>query len=228
MNIWDLILSTFSVGAQPSTRMTVASALLGVATVAIPVTWRIVRIVPTVVHETGHAVVGILMGRKVRGFSVSPDMSGETVTVGKKKGLGVTLTTFAGYPAPVVVGAVMVRLALGGRAQVVMAAIAVISCLLFLRSRSLFTLGVTTVLAASSAALWLWAPPAAVSSCVLASAFMLMAGGWRQWANVARSQDPKQDPAELELGTGIPMAVWHVLWLVLMAVASVTSIVGFN
>src|SRR5699024_11568697 len=74
--------------------------------VLLPPLWRLARLAVTIVHELGHAAVGILMGRRFTGFVVSADMSGHAITVGPRRGVGRIASTWAGYPAPAVVGAV--------------------------------------------------------------------------------------------------------------------------
>lgn len=42
--------------------------------------WRLVRILTTVVHEAGHAVVAMLVGRRLQGIRLHSDTSGLTVS----------------------------------------------------------------------------------------------------------------------------------------------------
>ena len=44
--------------------------------------WRVLRLRVTLVHELGHAFVGMLVGRRFTGFVLRGDMSGHAVTVG--------------------------------------------------------------------------------------------------------------------------------------------------
>ena len=44
--------------------------------VAVEPLWQVVRLGVTLVHELGHAVVGILVGRQFTGFVLRGDMSG--------------------------------------------------------------------------------------------------------------------------------------------------------
>src|SRR5699024_217250 len=67
--------------------------------------WRVLRLVVTLVHELGHALVGVMAGRRLAGFVLRADMSGHAVTVGPAKGPGGGATTWAGYPAPAPPGA---------------------------------------------------------------------------------------------------------------------------
>ena len=130
----------------------VAAAL--VAVVVRPV-WRWTRIAVTIVHELGHAVVGLLSGRKWQRFVVHPDMSGEVSTLGRPTGIGRVLTTAAGYPAPAVVGAVGIWAALAGWGPLVLLALAVMALGALVRARSAFTvLALLVVLAGDLAAWW--------------------------------------------------------------------------
>jgi len=93
----------------PATTSPAFAAVLGVVVVALTygrVTGRVVSQMVTLVHELGHATVGLLVGGKVRRVSVSLDASGETLTLmgGRYPRLRLTAFTLAGYPAPAVVG----------------------------------------------------------------------------------------------------------------------------
>ncbi|PFG18643.1 M50 family metallopeptidase [Serinibacter salmoneus] len=197
-----------------------APLLIGVALVLVPATWRVVRILVTLVHELGHAAVGILTGRRFTGFVVRGDMSGHAVTVGKPHGLGLALTTWAGYPAPALVGTGLIWLTLRGWAPAVMLATAVVSvlCLAFVRSWA--TAGVTLLVAASAGALWWWRSDYRSGAVLLVIAALLLLGAWRHWAAVAPS--PRgSDPADLARQTGWPG--WFWVGTQLLAIAAATA-----
>ena len=83
--------------------------VLAVGAAAVVLTWsplgyRLVRHLATLLHEAGHAIVGVLVGRKLRGIRLHSDTSGLTVSRGKPAGPGMVATLLAGYPAPAVVG----------------------------------------------------------------------------------------------------------------------------
>lgn len=67
-------------------------------------TYYPLRAAVTVLHEAGHALVAFLAGRRLAGVRIHRDTSGETISVGKSRGIGVTATLLAGYPAPSLVG----------------------------------------------------------------------------------------------------------------------------
>lgn len=73
-----------------------------------PVTGRAFAQVVTLVHELGHAAMGLAVGGRVQRVSIALDASGETLTLvgGRFARLRLAAFTLAGYPAPAVVGLV--------------------------------------------------------------------------------------------------------------------------
>ena len=113
--------------------------------VAVPPVWQVLRLAVTLVHELGHALVGLAVGRRFTGFVLRGDMSGHAVTVGPARGIGRVLSTWAGYPAPAVVGAAMVWAAGRGWAAPVAHLVLVVLLVALLRVRSLLTAAVMLV-----------------------------------------------------------------------------------
>ena len=144
-------------GCRP-VRRTARGLVLVAALVAVAVEppWRVLRLGVTLVHELGHAGVGVLSGRRFTGFVLRGDMSGSAVTVGPARGLGRVLTTWAGYPAPAVVGALVVWLAVRGWSAPVLTGILAVLVVAALRVRSGLTALVVLVAAVGAGALW-WA-----------------------------------------------------------------------
>lgn len=62
--------------------------------------WRWARLGVTAVHESGHAIVAVLVGRRVTAIHLRPDSSGVTIHYGRGGRLRRIATTAAGYPAP--------------------------------------------------------------------------------------------------------------------------------
>lgn len=92
-----------------STADPVFAALVGVGVAALllaPVTGRALAQVVTLVHELGHAAVGLLVGGRVRRVSIALDASGETLTLigGRYPRTRLSAFTLAGYPAPPLIG----------------------------------------------------------------------------------------------------------------------------
>lgn len=70
--------------------------------------WRWVRMFETIIHEFGHAFIGVFLGQKLKGFKIRYDTSGETNTLTYGYGVRGVLTHVAGYPAPIILGAVTI------------------------------------------------------------------------------------------------------------------------
>ncbi|MGL5930572.1 MAG: M50 family metallopeptidase [Dermatophilaceae bacterium] len=171
--------------------------------------WGVVRLGVTLVHELGHAAVGILCGRRFTGFVLRGDMSGHAVTVGPARGLGRVATTWAGYPMPALVGAGLVVLATAGwSATVLTGAIAVLIAGL-LRARSLLTAGVVVAVIVGAGALWWSASDRLQAQVVTGAGLVLAVGAWRHLAAVVVAPDRGvSDPGVLARLTRVPRVFW--------------------
>lgn len=191
---------------------------LAAAAVLLGPVWRLLRLGVTIVHELGHALVGVLAGRRFTGFVVSPDMSGHTITVGPRTGPGRVLSAFAGYPAPAVLGLVLVLVARMGWAGTALGVI-VAGLLVSL----VFTRSFSTVLAVLGAALgtgavWWFGGPEVAAIVTLALGVFLLLGAWRHLAVVARDGGASDDPGQLARLTPLPAGLWIALMgLVILA-----------
>jgi len=195
-----------------------AGVVLGLLLVLTPL-WRMTRTAVTVVHELGHALVGVLCGRRFTGLVINPDMSGHTVTRGRGSGPGLVATSAAGYPMPLVCGAALVVAVGAGRTGVVLL-LAIVALLVgLLRSRSVYTVVVMLTLLAGTVTLWWLGAPDLGAALVTAAGVLLSAGGWRQLVNVALHGDRRQDPGMLAAMTRIPAALW-ILAFALIGAAS--------
>ena len=90
-------------GSQVSTTVLV-TGVVALVVVAFSELWRPARNVITIVHEAGHALVAVLVGRRLSGIRLHSDTSGLTLTKGKPYGPGMVSTALAGYVAPSLLG----------------------------------------------------------------------------------------------------------------------------
>ncbi|MFC4554631.1 M50 family metallopeptidase [Georgenia faecalis] len=193
---------------------------LGAALVVVPGVWRLVRVAVTVVHELGHAVVGMAVGRSFTGLVLRPDMSGHTVTVGPARGPGRVVTTWAGYPAPALVGAGLLHAGTAGWAPPVLAALLVLLAVGALRVRSFYTALVVLGCLAGAAVLWWVGSPTLQGLVLVAAGVMLVLGAWRHLGAVLGSPDRGSDPAVLAQLTRVPTAVWTTTFVLALGAAS--------
>lgn len=191
--------------AGPALLVVLAAALVAVA---VPTLWGVLRLGVTLVHELGHAGVGMAVGRRFTGFVLRGDMSGHAVTVGPPRGAGRVVTTWAGYPAPAVVGALAVRLGTHGWSGALLAAVVVVLLVALLRVRSALT--AVVVLAVTALTGWLFCSGTALAQAqvLVAAGLVLVVGAWRHLGAVAGTRDATSDAGVLARLTGVPRFVW--------------------
>jgi len=92
----------YRLGGHAVSRPAMAVTALAVALLVVAPrrTWRWARLGVTAVHESGHAVVALLVGRKVTAIHLRPDSSGVTIHYGRGGRIRRVITAAAGYPAP--------------------------------------------------------------------------------------------------------------------------------
>ncbi len=205
--VWLHVLPTDPVSLAGAPVLVVLA--LSVLAVAVPPLWGVLRLGVTLVHELGHAVVGMLSGRRFTGFVLRGDMSGHAVTVGPARGLGRVVTTWAGYPAPALVGAASVWLAVRGWAPTVLTAVLAVLLASVLRVRSLLTAVVVLAVGAATGALWWGGSDRLQAQALVGAGIVLVVGAWRHLAAVAGAPDRgTSDPAVLARLTRVPRAFW--------------------
>lgn len=211
--VWHRVLPVEPVALSGRALVVVLGA--AVVAVAVPPLWGVLRLGVTLVHELGHAGVGVLCGRRFTGFVLRGDMSGHAVTVGPARGFGRVATTWAGYPMPALVGAGLVALAAAGWSPVVLTAVIAGLLLALLRARSLLTALVVVGVVLAAGALWWSATDRLQAQVVTGAGIVLVVGAWRHLGAVtAAAGRGVDDPAVLARVTRVP----RVLWLLSFAV----------
>ena len=223
MSWWEEIATRSSpiVGAEAVSSAQLVVVLV-VALVAVGLTplWRVVRLAVTLVHELGHAAVGISVGRTFTGFVLRGDMSGHAVTRGPVRGSGRVATTWAGYPMPAMVSATVIWLAGRGWSGPVVTAALVVLVLALIRVRSLLTALVMAVSIGATFALWWWRNDALQPQVLFGAGVVLLIGGWRHLLAVVGDRGRGSDPAVLAWLTSVPRTVWNASFIVVFALAS--------
>lgn len=110
--VWD---RASAVQPLPEPEVALGTGLVALLLVLLPATWPRVRLGVTVVHEAGHAVVAVLVGRRLQSIRLHADTSGLTVSRGRPTGPGVVAMLAAGYLAPAAVGVGAAALLAAGR-----------------------------------------------------------------------------------------------------------------
>ncbi|HEX5969030.1 MAG TPA: M50 family metallopeptidase [Intrasporangium sp.] len=223
MDWWDEVVrrlepATGDVSLTAAALWTVLAA--SILVIAVEPLWRVLRIAVTLVHELGHAVVGIAAGRRFTGFVLRGDMSGHAVTVGRARGIGRVVSTWAGYPAPAVVGAAMAWVAGLGWAAAFLGGVLVILLFALIRVRSALTLLVMLVAIAATGALWWWRDDLLQAQVLVGSGIVLVIGAWRHLAAVAGTSNRSSDPGVLASLTYVPRVVWNLSFAIVCVAAT--------
>lgn len=147
--------------------------------VLIPQIWRWAGYFVTVVHEGGHAVAGLMVGRRLHGIKIRWDRSGETMSAGSGFIPFRMWTTWWGYPAPAVLGSVYLWTASEGYQGMAMTLTLIISFILFLQIRSFIAFIFISATMATTWALWWYAPAQVVATALYLVGWFLILGGVR-------------------------------------------------
>jgi hypothetical protein len=221
----------------PPPWLILAAGVLALAIVACRPVWRVARNVVTITHEGGHALVALLAGRSVDNIKLHSDTSGVTVSRGKPYGLGMVLTTLAGYPAPSLLGLGFAAL-LGTQRITLMLWVAIVLLAgLLLKIRNVY--GVFSVCGTGALIFALsWFGSAALQgACAYFGTWFLLIGGVRPVLELRRSRkrEPGSDADQLARLTHVPGLIWVLLFggvgLAALAVGGemmVTAPAGWN
>ena len=194
--------------------------LLALIVVITPPVWQVVRLGVTLVHELGHAGVGILVGRQFTGFVLRGDMSGHAVTRGPVRGPGRIASTWAGYPMPALLGAGVVWAALRGWSAPVITAMIVILVLALIRVRSALTVLVVLAAVAWLGALWWWRSDTLQPQVLLGLGCVLLVGAWRHLSAVLGDHSSGSDPGVLAALSHLPRVVWNASFVLVCAAST--------
>lgn len=174
--------------------------------------WRITRTAVTIVHEGGHALVAVLVGRRLEGIHLHSDTSGVAISRGRPTGLGVVATAAAGYPMPALIG--LGCAALLGADKVtgmLWVGVALLAATLAVvrNGYGVFAVLVTGLLLAAIAFL---TPTAVRAAFAYLIAWFLLFGGMRPVSELqarrSRHQSPDSDADQLGRLTGLPGFLW--------------------
>ncbi len=210
--------------STPPGTITLVTAGIALLVVVSGMPWRIARNLITLVHEAGHAVAAVLVGRRLQAIKLHSDTSGVTVSRGKPEGPGMAFTALAGYTAPAVLGLVFAGLLSSDLITVVLTVTALMLLGVLVMVRNAY--GVFAVVA-SSIVLGLVAlvtPSWFQAIFVYLMTWFLLFGGVRPVIElqIKRRRGAARDSDADQLGrlTGMPA----VLWVLVMAVLTVSCL----
>lgn len=192
-----------------------AVALVVVASPA----WPSVRMLATISHEGGHALVALLTGRRLTGIRLNRDTSGLTVSLGRPRGPGMLATLLAGYPAPAVAGLTSALLLGAGYSVGLLWLVVVLLSAMLIMMRNLY--GIAVVLGAGALVVvisW-FATPTVQSWAAYLVCWLLLWAAPRPVVELARHPQPGSDADQLRRLTGVPVVAWVGLFAVVTVAA---------
>ena len=197
---------------EPASWLVVATGVVALAAVALDDVWRWSRNVVTIVHEGGHALAAILTGRRLTGIRLHSDTSGLTLSVGRPSGVGMVVTTSAGYLAPSLVGLAGVTLLAADQVTVMLwgAAALLVAMLIMIRN----AYGALTLVACGAVVvgLSLYTSPDVQAAFGYGITWFLLFGAVRPvgelWRQRRRQEGRYSDAAQLARLTPFPTSAW--------------------
>ena len=211
--IWGRATATQPV---PDARFVVLTGALALVLVLAPATWARVRLGVTVVHEAGHAVVAVLVGRRLRSIRLHSDTSGLTVSRGKPRGPGMVVMLAAGYLAPAALGLFAALLLADGRSVGLLWLLVVLAALLILWVRNGYGFLVLLVGGAGVLLLTWYGDGQVQSVAAYLITWLLLLAAPRPLVELLRAgrrRGRTSDPDQLAALTRVPAVVWILLLL---------------
>jgi hypothetical protein len=219
--LWDRATSTQPV---PDARLVLATGVVALVLVLAPATWPRVRLGVTVVHEAGHALVAVAVGRRLRSVRLHSDTSGLTVSRGKPRGPGMVAMLAAGYLAPAGLGLVAALLLADGRSVGLLWLLVVLAAALLVWVRNGYGF-VVLLLGGTGVLLVTWYADGQVQSvAAYLIAWLLLLAAPRpllELLTAGRRRGRTSDPDQLAALTRVPA----VLWILLLLLANLAGLV---
>lgn len=191
--------------------------VVGALGVVVPPAHGLARHAVTAVHEVGHAVVALCVGRTLSTIRINRDASGEAVSVGRARGPGVVLTLAAGYPAPTLVGLGGLASVRAGRVELWIVVMVAVLAVMVLVLRGAFGFVVVATMLVGLVAVLHWARPETGAVVVASFSWFLVFGALRSTLDLWGHDGTQSDAHALRQVTGVPAVFWVCLFVVLAA-----------
>jgi hypothetical protein len=208
----DLVDRVLGTQPDPPPALVAVTAVLALLLVAARPSWRLTRNGITIAHEGGHALVAVLVGRRLSGIRLHSDTSGLTLSRGRPAGPGMVLTLLAGYLAPSLLGLGGAALLADGRITLLLWASLALLAAMLVMIRNLY--GLLAVLVAGGAvfAVSWYAEPAVQAAFGYAFVWFLLVGGVRPVGELQalrrRRGARDSDADQLARITWVPGLLW--------------------
>ncbi|HEY4465420.1 MAG TPA: M50 family metallopeptidase [Streptosporangiaceae bacterium] len=221
-HLWDHLTATSPALPTWIAAVTAAAAVIIVGTQR---AWHVSRNVVTLAHEGGHAVVSIATGRRLDGIRLHSDTSGVTSSRGKASGIGIVLTTAAGYVTPSLLGLGAAWLVAARHTTALLWLSLLLLAAAFIAIRNAFGFVAVLATAAVVYAISRFASVAAQEAFAYLFAWFLLFGGVRPIFELQRrrrrGRAMTSDADQLARLTGVPGGAWVAVFALIAVVALV-------
>ncbi|MXG90438.1 M50 family metallopeptidase [Nocardioides flavescens] len=200
----------------PDLSLVAATGVVALLLVWAPATWPRVRLGVTVVHEAGHAIVAVLVGRRLRSVHLHSDTSGLTVSSGKPRGPGMVAMLAAGYLAPAALGLLAALMLAAGHSMGLLWLLMALMAALIVWVRNGYGFLVLLLGAGAVVLLTTYADPQVQSVVAYLLTWVLLLAAPRPLLELlarGRSRGPRTDPGQLARLTPLPALAWTLLLL---------------
>ena len=211
--VWDRATATQPV---PEVGFVLATGVAALFLVLSRVTWPRVRLGVTVAHEAGHALVAVLVGRRLSAIRLHSDTSGLTVSRGKPRGPGMVAMLAAGYLAPALLGLLAALMLGAGHSVGLLWLLLLMLTALLLWVRNGYGFLVLLVGGAAVLAISWYGGGSAQSVAAYLITWLLLLAAPRPLLELlaaGRRRGRTSDPDQLAALTHLPAPVWIVLLL---------------
>jgi len=213
----------FAVQPLPPRWLIIGTGLLALLVVVSSRVWPVARIVVTIVHEGGHALVALATGRRLAGVRLYRSTAGVTASAGRPDGPGITLTTAAGYPAPSLLGLGAAALLALGHVTAMLLLSLVLLAGLAIAIRNAYGMLAVLVTAGAVTGVCLFASAAVQAGFGYAMTWFLLLGGVRPVIELQRERrrdrTQRTDADQLARLTPLPGAAWVLIFGILAVAA---------
>jgi hypothetical protein len=208
----------------PEPRFVVVTGVVALLLVLLPATWPRVRLGVTVAHEAGHAIVAVLVGRRLQSIRLHSDTSGLTVSRGKPRGPGVVAMLAAGYLAPALLGLGAALLLGAGYTVALLWLVLLVLVALLVWVRNLYGLLVLVVGGAGLLVLTWYAGETVQSVAAYLLTWLLLLAAPRPLVELLASGRRRRRTSDADQLAGLTHLP-AVLWMLLLLVASLAGLV---
>lgn len=197
---------------DPSLTLALLTAVGALVVVTFSELWHPARNVITIVHEAGHALVAVLVGRRLSGIRLHSDTSGLTLTRGKPYGPGMVCTALAGYVAPSLLGLGFAGLVGADKITAVLVVCALLLLGVLVMVRNAYGIVILLITGGVLFGVAWWTPDTVQAVFAHLITWFLLLGGVRPVAELQRKRRRGRardsDADQLAHLTGTPGLVW--------------------